>query len=154
VLFRSLVRHATGRLRRTSPRRRPAAITAKEAELEAKEAKLAAEAILNTTQQPFLVLDHGLHVRSANRAFFEAFHVKQGDTLGQSILEMQSGRWRLSALKGDLDKLLSEKSATRQEYEYQDPSGEGRIRMTACRVDREDGRPIQILLTFYRTPGL
>jgi PAS domain S-box-containing protein len=54
-----------------------------------------AEAIVETMQEPLLVLDRRLSILTANRAFFEAFDTSRQDTIGRSIYELDNGRWNI-----------------------------------------------------------
>ena len=46
------------------------------------------ENIVRTLREPFLVLDKGLRVRSANRAFYETFQVSLKETENRSVFEL------------------------------------------------------------------
>ena len=58
-----------------------------------------AEAILATIREPLLVLDHENCLLSANRSFFETFHLKPEQSLGRSFFELQRGRWDLPRVR-------------------------------------------------------
>ena len=51
--------------------------------LSAAHARLA-EAVVATVREPLMVLDAGLGVVSANRAFYTTFNVSPEDTIGQT----------------------------------------------------------------------
>ena len=44
-----------------------------------------AQNIVDTVREPLLILDATLRVRSANRAFYQTFHVSPGETEGRLI---------------------------------------------------------------------
>ena len=52
-----------------------------------------AQNIVDTVREPLLILDATLRVRSANRAFYQTFHVSPGETEGRLIYELGNGQW-------------------------------------------------------------
>ena len=54
-----------------------------------------AEAIVETVQEPLLVLDHRFSILTANPAFFETFGTSPQDTIGRSIYELDNGQWNI-----------------------------------------------------------
>ena len=65
-----------------------------------------AETILATVREPLIVLDSELHVRSANRSFYETFHVEPAETEGRSIYDLGNGQWNIPSLRTLLEELL------------------------------------------------
>ena len=64
-----------------------------------------AQDIFDTVREPLLVLDAGLRVRSANRAFYRAFRVVPEETDGRLVFDLGDGQWDvpgLRALLGDI----------------------------------------------------
>ena len=58
-----------------------------------------AQDIFDTVREPLLVLDTGLRVLSANRAFYRVFGVTPGDTEGRSVFALGSGQWDVPGLR-------------------------------------------------------
>ncbi|WP_373069977.1 PAS domain S-box protein [Gemmatimonas sp.] len=52
-----------------------------------------AQNIVDTVREPLLILDEALRVRSANRAFYQTFHVSSEETENQLIYELGNGQW-------------------------------------------------------------
>jgi two-component system, chemotaxis family, CheB/CheR fusion protein len=77
-------------------------------ELALLEAKEYAEAIVMTIPDALLVLDEALRVRSANEAFYEAFHVSGRETEGVLVYELGNGQWNIPELRRLLEKILPE----------------------------------------------
>jgi two-component system, chemotaxis family, CheB/CheR fusion protein len=82
-------------------------------ELQAKNTLLAqardfALSIVETVRQPLLVLDAGLRIRMANRAFYRTFHVSQAEAEGQDIFSLGRGVWDVPALRDVLNGLLQD----------------------------------------------
>jgi two-component system CheB/CheR fusion protein len=71
------------------------------------DARRYAEAIIEAVQESLVVLDAGLHVMSANRSFYKAFHATPKNTIGQLIYDLGNGRWNIPRLRSMLDKVLS-----------------------------------------------
>lgn len=63
-----------------------------------------AQGIVDTLQEPLLVLDQRLTVLSGNIAFFDTFQVTKDETLGQSLFDLGNGQWDIPELR----KLLAE----------------------------------------------
>lgn len=70
------------------------------------QARQLAEAIVNTVREPLIVLNGGLQVISASRAFYSNFKVTAEDTVGRPIYELGNRQWDIPALRSLLDKIL------------------------------------------------
>ena len=55
-------------------------------------------AVLDTVREPVLVLDVGLRVVFANRAFYRDFEVDEAETDGRPVGDLGSGQWHIPAL--------------------------------------------------------
>src|SRR5712671_3577709 len=58
-----------------------------------------AQDIVDTVREPLLMLDTTLRVRSANRAFYQTFHVSAEETENRLIYELGNGQWDIPALR-------------------------------------------------------
>ncbi|MEG3881884.1 PAS domain-containing protein, partial [Microcoleus sp. herbarium7] len=58
-----------------------------------------AETIVETIQEPLLVIDTNLQVISANRAYYELFQVTPSQTEQRLIFELGNGQWNIPALR-------------------------------------------------------
>src|SRR4026209_1144544 len=56
-----------------------------------------AQNIVDTVREPLLILDATLRVRSANRAFYQTFHVSPEETEDRLIYELGNGQWDIPA---------------------------------------------------------
>ena len=65
-----------------------------------------AEGIVNTLDEPLIVLDHTLQVVSASRAFFACFDFRPAETVGRKIYELGHGQWNIAALRELLEDIL------------------------------------------------
>ncbi len=63
------------------------------------EERIYSHAIVETIGQPLLVLDAGLNVRSANRAFYSLFGCAPGSTEGRPLFELGGGHWDIPELR-------------------------------------------------------
>jgi two-component system, chemotaxis family, CheB/CheR fusion protein len=65
-----------------------------------------AEAIVNTTPTPLVVLDADLRVNTANPAFYETFQVVASETVQFSLFELGNGQWNIPELQPALEEIL------------------------------------------------
>ena len=70
-----------------------------------------AQNIVDTVREPLLILDAALRVRSANRAFYLAFHVSPPETENHLIYELGNGQWDIPALRTLLEDIVPKSSA-------------------------------------------
>lgn len=63
-------------------------------------------AIIATLREPLLVLDAGLRVVMANRAFYSFFRTVPGRTMGRRIYDLGNRQWNIPALRRLLEKIL------------------------------------------------
>src|SRR5580698_4486900 len=63
------------------------------------------ESILHPVREHLLVLDSRLHVKSAGKSFYTAFHVTPGETLGKELTNLGNGQWNIPALLARLNEL-------------------------------------------------
>ncbi len=65
-----------------------------------------ANTIIDTVREPFLVLDQGLVVQTANRSFHEKFAITPGETRNRLIYELGNHQWNSPALRTLLEEVL------------------------------------------------
>ena len=65
-----------------------------------------AQDIVDTVREPLLMLDTTLRVRSANRAFYQAFQVSAEETENRLIYELGNGQWDIPALRTLLEDVI------------------------------------------------
>jgi signal transduction histidine kinase/DNA-binding response OmpR family regulator len=65
-----------------------------------------AQDIVDTVREPLLMLDTDLRVQSANRAFYETFHVSPVETENQLIYQLGNGQWDIPALRTLLEDVI------------------------------------------------
>jgi two-component system CheB/CheR fusion protein len=118
---------------------------------EAARAQLLAESIVDTVREPLLVLDGGLRVVRASRAFYRAFRVFPEQTEGQLVYELGGHQWDIPRLRELLEHVLpNDHSFDDFEVVHDFPAiGRRRILLNARQVVRGDGSaPDRILLAF------
>jgi len=69
-----------------------------------------AQNIVDTVREPLLILDETLRVRSANRAFYQTFHVSSEETEGRLIYELGNGQWDIPDLRTLLEDIVPRSS--------------------------------------------
>lgn len=62
-------------------------------------ARLYAEAIVNTINEPVVILERDFKVRSANYAFYKTFMLAEEETIGQNFFELQHNGWNIPGLR-------------------------------------------------------
>jgi two-component system CheB/CheR fusion protein len=92
-----------------------------------RKARSLAEAIVDTVQKPLVVLDAGLTIMSANRAFYERFGGSAIETLGQSLFSLGGGRWDVPQVRTLLEPAV--------------PGQAPNVHRTTCLPPAEPGTP-------------
>ena len=75
-----------------------------------------AEAIVNTLQEPLLIIDNTMKVLFANPAFYAKFLVSVKETIDREIYSLGNGQWDIPDFKKNLEAITSDK-ATFNNYE-------------------------------------
>ncbi|MEX0611762.1 MAG: hypothetical protein WD229_06550, partial [Pirellulales bacterium] len=52
-----------------------------------------ADDIIATLREPFVVLDSALRVKTANRSFYDSFHVLKEETENRLVYDLGNGQW-------------------------------------------------------------
>lgn len=63
--------------------------------------------IIATLREPFLILDQDLRVKTANRSFYQLFHVTKEETERCLVYDLGNGQWDIPGLRKLLDEVLS-----------------------------------------------
>ncbi|HEY6248090.1 MAG TPA: PAS domain S-box protein [Pyrinomonadaceae bacterium] len=107
-----------------------------------------AEAILATLREPFIVLDHNLRIKTANRSFYETFKVLPKETEDKFIYDLGNAQWDLPELRTLLKEVLSNDHPIHDfEVEQTFPGiGHRVMRLNAARLASVNSQPDLILL--------
>ncbi len=82
--------------------------------------------IVDTVREPLLMLDTTLRVHSANRAFYQTFHVSAEETEHRLIYELGNGQWDIPALRTLLEDIVPKNSVFNDfELEHTFPRSSG-----------------------------
>ncbi len=65
-----------------------------------------AQDVVDTVREPLLILDSSLRVHSANRAFYQTFHVTSEETENRLIYELGNGQWDIPDLRTLLEDIV------------------------------------------------
>ena len=101
---------------------------------ELKQALDYAEAIITTVQQPLLVLDDNLRVRTANQSFYKAFRVTPEQTENRFIFDLGNRQWDIPKLRVVLEEILP------QDNEFKDFEVEHRFESIGSKTMLLSGR--------------
>jgi PAS domain S-box-containing protein len=104
--------------------------------------------IVNTVRVPLVVLDTTLHVRMANRYFYECFQVTPQETEAHRLYDLGNGQWNIPALRDLLEQLVPHHTAFNDfEVTHTFPHlGPKTMLLNARRLVRTHGAPPLILL--------
>jgi two-component system CheB/CheR fusion protein len=69
-----------------------------------------AKAIVETIREPLLILNGQLKVMEANSAFYQCFHTRPEEALGQQVYELGNHQWDIPALRELLEKIVPQNS--------------------------------------------
>jgi two-component sensor histidine kinase/PAS domain-containing protein len=107
-----------------------------------------AEAVIQTIDQPLLILDSDLTVMESNAAFCDFFNVSSDETRDRPLFELGNGQWDIPELRDLLEKVLSQRSTvTNYRVEHKFPDIGKRIMiLNAKRLAADGSRPELILL--------
>lgn len=70
------------------------------------------EAIVSTIQEPLIVLDKELRVKSANVSFYKTFVINEKETVGQFFLDIDNKQWDFPEMRRQLQLAVEESSFT------------------------------------------
>lgn len=107
-----------------------------------------ARQIVDTINQPLVVLAGDLRVEMVNRAFCRTFEVSAGDSRGQMFYDLGNGQWNIEKLRELLENVLTEQSRVddyRVEHEFPD-IGRRVMLLNAQRMDTPDGERILLAI--------
>jgi len=106
------------------------------------------ENLIDAVREPLVVLDQELRVMSVSRAFYEVFHVKPKDTIGNLIYELGNRQWDIPKLRELLETILPEKTSFKDYEVVHTFSNIGRRTMllNARQIKRAFGKKEIILL--------
>ncbi|MDB5292711.1 MAG: two-component hybrid sensor and regulator [Phycisphaerales bacterium] len=112
------------------------------------EAHAYAEGLLETVREPLLVLDSDLRIRSANKAFCEAFSVSASETEGRYVYDLGNRQWDIPRLRALLQDVLPKDRRIEGFRVDHDFPGVGRriMMVNGRRLEHVDHTPGLILL--------
>jgi PAS domain S-box-containing protein len=118
---------------------------------QARDARNYAESVVDTVREPLVVLDNDLRVRSANRPFYQAFHVTPEDTENRLFYDLGNGQWNIPKLRMLLGEALSQNTAVHDfEIEHNfSHIGPRIMRLNARKLYQEGNTTALLLLAIY-----
>jgi two-component system CheB/CheR fusion protein len=84
--------------------------TARESQAALRDSLELSQNIVETINEPLIVLNNKMRVLSANAIFYKTFKVNQTQTEGESIYKVGNGQWKIPELKKLLEEILPEKT--------------------------------------------
>lgn len=116
-----------------------------------KDAQDYAENIVDTVREPLVILDDGLRVRSANRAFYQTFQAIPEDTEDRQLYDLGNGQWGIPKLRTLLEEILPQSAAVNDyevEHDFAD-IGSRIMRLNARKLYRKGNNSALILLAIH-----
>lgn len=105
-----------------------------------------AEEIIATLREPFLVLDEGLRVKTANAAFYWTFHVPRDETEGRPVYDLGDGQWDIPRLRTLLEAVPREVAVHDYEVEHDFPTIGHRVMLLNARRFPPEGEDPDLIL--------
>ena len=107
--------------------------------------------IISTLREPFMVLDGDLRVKSANRSFYDSFHVSKKETENCFVYDLGNGQWDIPGLRTLLNQVLSRNQSVHDfEVEHSFPTlGRKTMLLNARPFPPDSQYPELILLAVY-----
>lgn len=112
------------------------------------EARELADSIIDALRDPFVVMDANLNILTVNKAFYNTFLVRPGETLGKHIYAVGNRQWDVPKLRTLLESILPENAAfDNYVIEHDFPVIGRRVMvLNARRIPRPPAKPKIILL--------
>ncbi|RXH25798.1 histidine kinase [Bradyrhizobium nanningense] len=109
-----------------------------------------AQGIVDTLEEPLLVLDQTGCVLTANRGFYETFRVSRDDTVGRSLFALGDGQWDIAELRRLVGEIIPKSAAVvGYEVEAEFPTiGRRTMLVSARRLVHPDNNSTSILILF------
>lgn len=106
------------------------------------------DCIIATLREPFIVLDHDLRIKTANRSFYAAFHLSPAETENQLIYDLDNHKWGIPKLRELLGRVLKDEHPVDDfEVEHTFPTiGRRILLLNASRFQSAECAPSLILL--------
>ncbi|RZN32716.1 HWE histidine kinase domain-containing protein [Bradyrhizobium sp. Leo121] len=109
-----------------------------------------AQGIVDTLEEPLLVLDQTGCVLTANRGFYETFRVARDDTVGRSLFDLGNGQWDIPELRRLVSEIIPRSTAVvGYEVTGEFPTiGPRTMLVSARRLVHPDNNSTSILILF------
>ena len=106
-----------------------------------------AQDVVDTVREPLLILDSSLRVHSANRAFYQTFHVSSEETENRLIYELGNGQWDIPDLRTLLEDIVPTSSVFNDfELEHDFPTIGRRVMLLNARKLRQGSHAELVVL--------
>ena len=115
---------------------------------ELKEAVDFSQAVLQTIEEPLIVLGTDMRVKMANKAFYSTFETKDDAVDGRNFFEINNYQWDVEGLKKKLgDVFTDHKNFEQFELRHVFPLlGEKMLKLNAIRITKDDPKKNGVLL--------
>ncbi len=109
-----------------------------------------AEAIIENINQPFVILDNELRIKTANHSFCNNFKVQKNEIEENLIYNIGNGQWNTPQLKKMLEQVITNnENFSNYTIEHDFPNiGKKRMKLNARKIEKYDDSLNLILLSF------
>ncbi|MBO9702975.1 MAG: PAS domain-containing sensor histidine kinase [Sporocytophaga sp.] len=122
----------------------------KQLEESLKKSKKFSESVLETIDNPLIVLDSNLEILMANNSFHKVFNPHQEEIIKKSFFEIKYFKLNVKKLRELLEKILPESTLIKNyEIEFSLPDGQKFFHLNAQQVT-EEGRKVQEILIAFQ----
>jgi PAS domain S-box-containing protein len=106
-----------------------------------------ADNIIATMREPFMVLDTNLRIVTANRSFYQNFHVTSEETQGQFVYDLGNRQWDIPRLRILLEEVLPQSNVFQDfEVDHDFPAIGRKIMLLNARRIRKPGNDSELIL--------
>ncbi len=117
---------------------------------QAEEARHYSESIIETIEEAILVLDEELQIISANKAFYETFHLCPDTVIGRFVYNLSEKHWQAPRFRQLLEDILPRyKTVVNYEIEYAGKKGTINLLLNAREIFENPQDKRRILLAFH-----
>jgi two-component system CheB/CheR fusion protein len=112
------------------------------------------EAIVDTMNEPLILLNDQFKIKMANRKFYDQFKVAKKETINKDFFSLANGQWNIKELRKLIQDILPKKTEVEDylvEHKF-DGMGKRRLYVNARRMDLLDINEHLILIQFANAP--
>ena len=113
------------------------------------------QSVLDTVREPMIVLNSGLHVVSANNAFYKLFFLTDTEIIGRNFFELGDGQWEIPHLRKLIENILPRNNEFNDFVVEHDFAliGPKKLLLNGRRIAKTDGKAELVLIAIEDVTG-